>query len=141
MNFKNNVLLLFILLTISIFAQKDFTLKQVILEAPSLSPEQLNQLQWIPDTEDFSYVEESVDGIDLVAESIEPGNKKILAKKTSHTRAILVHLMGNHGSYVSRYPIERFEKYNNSLNKENFGSTAYLNTIINVYDNSVLYND
>ncbi|NNG26725.1 MAG: S9 family peptidase, partial [Ignavibacteriaceae bacterium] len=78
MHFKKNFFFFVLFFSISIFAQKDFTLKQVILEAPSLSPTKLNQLQWIPDTQEFSYVEESENGIELVAEQIETGNKKIL---------------------------------------------------------------
>jgi len=78
MHFKKNFFFFLLLFSISVFAQKNFTLKQVILEAPSLSPARLNQLQWIPGTDEFSYVEETENGIELVAEQIEAGNKKIL---------------------------------------------------------------
>lgn len=78
MYFKKNFFFFVLLFSISVFAQKDFTLKQVILEASSLTPLQLNQLQWIPDSEEFSYVEESKNGIELVAETIESGSKIIL---------------------------------------------------------------
>ena len=78
MYIKKNFFFFVLLFSISVFAQKDFTLKQVILEALSLSPAHLNQLQWIPGTAEFSYVEESENGIELVAEQIEAGNKKIL---------------------------------------------------------------
>ncbi|RKY93419.1 MAG: S9 family peptidase [Ignavibacteriae bacterium] len=78
MHFKKNFFFFVLLFSISVFAQKDFTLQQVILEAPSLSPASLNQLQWIPGTDEFSYVEESENGMELVAETIESGSKKIL---------------------------------------------------------------
>jgi dipeptidyl-peptidase 4 len=45
-----------LLLTGSLFAQKNFTLKQVILESESLLPQRLSQLQWIPGTDAFTYV-------------------------------------------------------------------------------------
>ncbi|GAH04991.1 unnamed protein product [marine sediment metagenome] len=78
MHFKKNFFFFVLLFSISVFAQKNFILKQVILEAPSLSPATLNQLQWIPGTDEFSYLEETESGINLVAEQIEAGNKKIL---------------------------------------------------------------
>jgi len=78
MHIKKNFFFFVLLFSISVFAQKDFTLKQVILELPSLSPARLNQLQWIPGTDEFSYVEKLESGIELVVEQIEAGNKKIL---------------------------------------------------------------
>lgn len=78
MQFKKNYFFFVLFFSISVFAQKNFTLKQVILDVPSLSPSPLNQLQWIPGTDEFSYVKESENGIELVAEQIEAENKKIL---------------------------------------------------------------
>jgi dipeptidyl-peptidase-4 len=78
MQIKKNIFLFVLLFSISGYAQKNFTLEQVILEKTSLSPVHLNQLHWIPDTEEFSYVEESENGIKLVVEQIEAGNKRIL---------------------------------------------------------------
>ena len=49
-------LIVVILFTGSLLAQKNFTLEQVILESASLSPKRLSQLQWIPDTDAFTYV-------------------------------------------------------------------------------------
>jgi dipeptidyl-peptidase-4 len=78
MYFKKNFFFFVLLFSISVFAQKNFTLKQVILEASSLSPAALNRLQWIQGTDEFSYLEETESGINLVAEQIEAGNKIIL---------------------------------------------------------------
>jgi len=78
MYLKKNFFFFVLLFSISVFGQKDFTLEQVILEAPSLSPVRLNQLQWMPGIEEFSYVEESENEIELVAETIESSSIKIL---------------------------------------------------------------
>ncbi|MDX8380818.1 MAG: phosphoethanolamine transferase [Ghiorsea sp.] len=69
---------------------------------------------------------------------------KILAQKTDKNRVIFVHLMGNHGSYSSRYPDE-FSRYKDRLDRALFGGLAGLSTAkqnkINHYDNSIEYND
>ena len=62
--------LIHILFTIYLFTgsstgQKNFTLEQVILDTASLSPNKLLQLQWIPETDDFSYVK-SNDGKEIL---------------------------------------------------------------------------
>ncbi len=56
--------------------------------------------------------------------------KKVLNKPSKKNRVVFVHLMGNHGTYDSRYPDE-FSIYQDKLK----------NKSINPYDNSVAYND
>ena len=50
----------------------------------------------------------------------------------SHSKFIVVHLMGNHAAYSKRYPVEykKFRTHSGSREK-----------LINEYDNSMLYND
>ena len=67
--------------------------------------------------------------------------KKVLAQKTDKNRVIFVHLMGNHTSYDSRYPKDKYSTYSDKLKLGNFGSLASGNNNINYYDNSVVYND
>ncbi len=66
--------------------------------------------------------------------------KKILDKNSSKNRVIFVHLMGSHISYDSRYPNDKFSKYKGALDIKTFGK-LYKNRVINIYDNSVYYND
>jgi glucan phosphoethanolaminetransferase (alkaline phosphatase superfamily) len=67
--------------------------------------------------------------------------KKVLSKKTKKNRVIFVHLIGNHGSYKSRYPKPKYSKFNGNLKLGEFGTKASKNANINHYDNSILYND
>lgn len=67
--------------------------------------------------------------------------KKVLAKKSDKTRVIFVHLIGNHGSYSSRYPHDKFTIFKGALKIGEYGTKASKNKNINVYDNSVVYND
>jgi len=67
--------------------------------------------------------------------------KKVLAKKTDKNRVLFIHLMGNHGSYSSRYPAAEFTKYKDDLKPGKFGMKTSKNRYINFYDNSVVYND
>lgn len=67
--------------------------------------------------------------------------KNVLANKSDKNKVIFVHLMGNHGSYESRYPNDSYSKYHGSLNLGEFGTEASKVRQINEYDNSVLYND
>ncbi len=61
-------------------AQKNFTLEQVILNTASLSPNKLLQLQWIPETDYFSYVESNDGNEILVREnSMTEGKETILS--------------------------------------------------------------
>ena len=59
--------------------------------------------------------------------------KKVLSQKSTKTRVIFVHLMGNHSNYSNRYP-EAFRYFK-------YRDREYITTKINEYDNSVLYND
>ena len=77
-----------------------------------------NQQQWINDnvgevTRTNYYDGKLVDCLDNI--------------KYSDKMLIVIHLMGNHGSYGERYPVE-FEKFTG-------------NNIVDEYDNSILYND
>jgi len=65
----------------------------------------------------------------------------ILSKQSDKNRVIFVHLMGSHVAYNSRYPKDKFSKYNEKLNIGEFGTRFLKNPIINSYDNSVVYND
>lgn len=67
--------------------------------------------------------------------------KKVLADKSDKNRVIFVHLIGNHGSYSSRYPKDEYTIYKDKLKLGEFGTDALKNTKINHYDNSVIYND
>ena len=75
---KNSIRFFIVLFffTSTLFAQKDFTLKQVILERESLYPLRLNQLQWIPGTDDFSYVFEDDNGENIIKENYEVEGKQ-----------------------------------------------------------------
>ena len=67
--------------------------------------------------------------------------KKVLAEETDKNRVIFVHLIGNHGSYASRYPKDEYSIYKGKLKLGEFGTEASKNGNINHYDNSVVYND
>ena len=74
-----HILFIIFLFTGSSTAQKNFTLEQVILNTASLSPIKLLQLQWIPETDNFSYVE-SNDGKEILVRenSTNVGKETIL---------------------------------------------------------------
>jgi len=67
--------------------------------------------------------------------------KKILNQKTDKTRVIFVHLIGNHGSYSSRYPHDTFTIFKGPLKIGEYGTEISKNKNINDYDNSIVYND
>ena len=75
-------LFIVILFTSSFLAQKNFTLEQVILESASLSSKHLSQLQWIPDTDDFTYVESTDEETNLVKENASSEGKEIILTLT-----------------------------------------------------------
>ncbi len=62
----------------SLFAQKDFTLEQITLNPGSLYPKSLQQLQWIPDTDDFAYVFTDDTTESLYKENAENEGRQIL---------------------------------------------------------------
>ncbi len=66
--------------------------------------------------------------------------KKVLDKKTTKNRLIIIHLEGSHFLYRLRYPHDNFKKFKNKLTQLEFGK-YYKNQEINDYDNSVYYND
>ncbi len=67
--------------------------------------------------------------------------KKVLAQKTDKNKVIFVHLIGNHWSYSSRYPKDKYTIYKEELKLGEFGRKVSKNGDINDYDNSILYND
>jgi hypothetical protein len=71
-----------ILFTGTLFAQKNFTLEQVILESESLSPKRLSQLQWIPDTEAFTYLDSTDVETNLIKENAASEGKEIILSLT-----------------------------------------------------------
>ena len=78
-----HILFIIFLFTGSSTAQKNFTLEQIILDIASLSPIKLLQLQWIPETDNFSYVE-SNDGKEILVRenSTNEGKETILTLST-----------------------------------------------------------
>lgn len=69
--------------------------------------------------------------------------KKILEEESPGNRIIVIHLIGSHLMYCSRFP-DDFNVFTNELEIENFGNVALdpnNSTRINCYDNSVLYGD
>ncbi|MCH6575929.1 MAG: DPP IV N-terminal domain-containing protein, partial [Bacteroidetes bacterium] len=75
-------LFIVILFTFSLLAQKNFTLEQVILESESLSPKRLSQLQWVPDTDAFTYVKSVDEETNLIKENSSSEGKEILLTLT-----------------------------------------------------------
>jgi len=71
-------LFIVILITGSLLAQKNFTLEQVTLESKSLSPKRLLQLQWIPGTDEFTYLETIEEETNLVKEKSDTEGKEII---------------------------------------------------------------
>lgn len=69
---------------------------------------------------------------------------KELNRGGEKNKVIFVHLMGNHGSYCSRFP-DDFNAYKGTLDSSFFGKNIAENKTLegtlNCYDNSVLYND
>ncbi len=66
--------------------------------------------------------------------------KKILDKKTTKNRLIIIHLQGSHFAYSLRYPHDKFSKFKDKITQLEFGK-YYKNKEVNDYDNSVYYND
>ena len=71
-----------IFFTGSLLAQKNFTLEQVILERESLLPKSLLQLQWIPDTDAFTYLDSTDVETTLIKEHASTEGKEILLTLT-----------------------------------------------------------
>ena len=80
---------LFLLLFITTaLAQKDFTLKQVVLDYESITPVKLKQLQWIPGTEDFAYVKKIDDQNTLLKENAYNEGIHVLISYNSLNRIV-----------------------------------------------------
>lgn len=71
-----------IILTSSLVAQKNFSLRQVILEEKSLMPKELLQLQWIPGTDDFTYLDSTAVETNLVKENATSGGRETILTLT-----------------------------------------------------------
>lgn len=52
----HRILLFIFLCSLTISAQRNFTLEQIVSDSDPLLPKKLEQLQWIPGTDDFAYV-------------------------------------------------------------------------------------
>ena len=59
-----------------------------------------------------------------------PKVAKILSQESEKNRVIFVHLMGNHSTYWTRYPQDKYKIYKNSDGNQT-----------DDYDNSIVYND
>ena len=81
-------LFIVILFTKGLTAQNNFTLEQVILERESLLPKSLSQLQWIPDTDDFTYLDSTDVEIKLIKENAMSEGKEILLTLTGLNESI-----------------------------------------------------
>ena len=80
---KKYSLIFFFIVTSSVLAQKDFTLEQLVFESNTLLPKELKQLQWIPDTDYFSYVFE-IEGVEcLMKENSEVEGIETLVSLTT----------------------------------------------------------
>ena len=76
-NFKY-IFITLIIVSASVFSQqKELTIKQVTIEARSLYPKHLAQLQWIPGEDAFTYVEYN-NGGELIREDAKTGSKKTI---------------------------------------------------------------
>ncbi|TNC80745.1 MAG: hypothetical protein C9356_12660 [Oleiphilus sp.] len=72
-----------------------------------------------------------------------PVVSEILGRGEAENRIIFVHLMGSHGKYCNRFPIE-YKVYNGELDVGDFGNAAKQENLanrLNCYDNSILYSD
>jgi len=69
------ILLPILFLSVTITAQKNFTLEQVTLEPETLQPKKLKQLQWIPGTDDFAYVFSDNNSLSLIKENSSVAGK------------------------------------------------------------------
>lgn len=69
--------------------------------------------------------------------------KEILSKKEARNRLIVIHLIGNHMAYEFRYtpPFSVFDHKQDKLVSDNSFRNEEAKTMIDRYDNSVLYND
>jgi glucan phosphoethanolaminetransferase (alkaline phosphatase superfamily) len=68
---------------------------------------------------------------------------EVLQTDTKKNRVIFVHLMGSHGDYCERYPVE-YNIFSGKLNESEFGKLSInkkWQQKLNCYDNSVVYND
>lgn len=138
-------LFIVILFTGSLLAQKNFSLEQVILESASLSPRYLSQLQWIPDTDAFTYVESADEETILVKENAASQGKEIILTLTE----LNVTLQSNELNTLKSFPgfkwvsssTIRFWDYSSLVEyKLNNNSLTIINDIANEGTNAD-YND
>jgi len=89
---------LLVILTTSVLGQnKHFTMEDVVLNSYSkLAPERLSQLSWIPDSENISYVQDTI----LIAVNTKNSEKKTLLKLEELNSA----LSAINGGELKRFP-------------------------------------
>ncbi len=75
---KMLILIFFISLTQILAQQKQLSLKQVTLEARKLYPGNLNNLSWIPSSNEFSYIKNNGNPETLVSQSVEDSSEKVI---------------------------------------------------------------
>jgi dipeptidyl-peptidase 4 len=88
MKYIKYIVYIFVITCQLIIAQKELTLEQVSLNPESLSPKKLAQLQWIADTDNFSYVFKENTETVLFSESIGQGNRKELTTLSDINRSL-----------------------------------------------------
>ena len=64
--------------------------------------------------------------------------KKVLSQKTDKNRAIVIHLMGSHTKYASRYPHNKYSIFDKDML---VGNKIVKQKALNYYDNTIAYND
>ena len=82
-------LLIFLFLPAVVVAQKNFTLRQVTTDTVTLRPKKLDQLQWIPGTDDFAYVFSNNNSESLYKENSEIEGKEEFIS-LDHFNAVII---------------------------------------------------
>jgi dipeptidyl-peptidase-4 len=78
MKYHTKIMLTIISFVSIAFSQNELTLEQVILHPETLTPKKLKQINNIPDTEGFSYVESFGDNERLISENINGDSKEVI---------------------------------------------------------------
>ena len=108
-NIKYLLILFFVLTTASLPQKKSLDLHQIILDRASVSPQELLQLNWLPDGEHFAFVKKENDNYAVFEASIQnPEPKQILGLSDFNDV-----LKKNKISSVSKFPTITWENETN----------------------------